>query len=191
MEESKLSNSESLQIITEMIGQAKRNMAKKGSFCFLLWGWVVLLGNFGFYIIAKYQLFPYPYVIWSITLPAIIVTVIYSMRQKQGSIARSQLDNIYMHLWMAILIAVVTVLIFMPKMNYSHNAVILLLAGLGTFVTGKLIKFNPLVIGGLALWIGAIIAFNVPVIDQYLVGGFAIIVGYLIPGYLLKRAESE
>jgi hypothetical protein len=191
MEESKLSNSESLQIITEMIGRAKRNMAKKGSFYFLLWGWVVLIGNFGFYIIARYQLFPYPYVIWSITLPAIIVTVIYSMRQNRKSIATSQLDNIYMNLWMAIFVAVVIVLVFMPKMNYSHNAVILLLAGLGTFVTGKLIKFNPLVIGSLALWIGAIIAFNVPVIDQYLVGGFAIIVGYLIPGYLLKRAEGE
>lgn len=190
MEESKLTSSESLQIITDMIGQAKRNLAKNGSFYFLLWGWVGLIGNFGFYIIAKHQLFPYPWVIWSITLPATIVTVIYSRRQHQR-VTTSQFDNIYLNLWIAIIAAQITVLMFMSKMNYNHNAIILLLAGLGTFVTGKLIKFNPLVVGSLALWMGAIIAFNVPVIDQYLVGGLAIIVGYLIPGYLLRKAEGE
>lgn len=32
---------QSLQIITEMIGNAKQNLAKDGSFYFLLWGMVV------------------------------------------------------------------------------------------------------------------------------------------------------
>ncbi|MDH3710940.1 MAG: hypothetical protein OER04_13685, partial [Cyclobacteriaceae bacterium] len=57
------------------------------------------------------------------------------------------------------------------------------------FVSGRLINFTPLVLGGVALWISAIIAFNVSVQDQYLVAGFAIIVGYLIPGFLLRQAE--
>ena len=96
-----------------------------------------------------------------------------------------------MNLWAAIGVSLITVLVFMYKLEYNHNAVILLLAAIGTYVTGKLIKFNPLYFGSLCLWIGAVIAFNLPVLDQYLVGGFAILVGYLVPGYLLKRAESE
>lgn len=191
MKESELTNSESLQIITDMIHQAKRNIAKKGSFYFLLWGWVVMVGNFGYYIIASYDLHHAPHIIWSITIPAAIVSIVYSMMQRKAATHTSQIDGVFSNLWMAIFASIVVVLIFMSKMEYNHNAIILLLSGLGTFVSGRLLKFNPLILGGLALWLSGIVAFNVNVVDQCLVGGIAIIVGYLIPGYLLKKAEGK
>lgn len=189
MKESELTNSESLQIITDMIQQAKRNIAQKGSFYFLLWGWVVMIGNFGQYLIQKFDLYPAPYIIWIITIPAVIVTIVYSMRQNQKVKAASQFDSIYANLWTAVFVVLMTVLVFMSKIDYNHNAVIMLLAGLGTFVSGKLLKFVPLTLGGIALWLAAIVSFNVSVLDQNLVAGIAIIIGYLIPGYLLQRAE--
>ena len=191
MKESELTNSESLQIITDMIGQAKRNIAQGGSFYFLLWGWVVLIGNFGHYFIAKYDLYPAPYIIWLITIPAVIISIIYSVRQGQKAKVTSQFDKVYGNLWTAIFVVLVTVLVFMSKLSYNHNAVILLLAALGTFVSGRLISFKPLIFGGIALYIGSLVAFNVSVLDQYLVAGMAIILGYLIPGYLLKQAEKD
>lgn len=190
MKESELTDSESLQIITNMIQQAKSNIAKRGSFYFLLWGWVVMIGNLGHYIIATYDLYPAPHIIWIITIPAAIVTIVYSMKQKRKAMSSSQIDRFYGILWMGIFAAIITVLVFMSKMNYNHNAVILLFSGLGTFVSGRLLRFTPLTLGGIALWLSAIVAFNVPVIDQNLVGGIGIIIGYLIPGYLLRKAES-
>ena len=191
MKESELTNTESLQIITDMIGQAKRNIAQSGSFYFLLWGWVVLFGNFGHYFIAKYDLYPAPYIVWIITIPAAIISAVYSVRQGRKAKVTSQFDKVYANLWTSIFVVLITTLVFMSKLSYNHNAVILLLAALGTFVSGRLIKFKPLIFGGIALYIGSLVAFNVSVLDQYLVAGVAIILGYLIPGYLLKQAEKN
>ena len=191
MEQTSLSNEESLKIITDMISKAKNNMARRGSFYFLLWGWVILAGNLGYYLAAKYQWMQTPHLVWLITLPAVIVTIVYGMRQGESNMSAGKLDNIYMNLWAAIGVALITVLAFSYKLDFNHNAVILLLAAIGTYVTGKLIKFTPFFMGSLGLWIGAVVAFNLPVLDQYLVGAVAIVVGYLIPGYLLKKEEGE
>jgi hypothetical protein len=129
--------------------------------------------------------------VWLITLPAVIITIVYGMRQGESNMSAGKLDNIYMNLWAAIGVALITVLAFMYQLDFNHNAVILLLAAIGTYVTGKLIKFTPFFLGSLGLWIGAVVAFNLPVLEQYLVGAVAIVVGYLIPGYLLKKEESE
>ena len=191
MEQTSLSNEESLKIITDMISKAKNNMARRGSFYFLLWGWAVLAGNLGYYFTAKHQWLETPHLIWLITLPAVVITIVYGMRQGESSVSAGKLDNIYMNLWAAIGVALITVLAFSYKLGFNHNAVILLLAAIGTYVTGKLIKFTPFFLGSLGLWVGAVVAFNLPVLDQYLVGAVAIVVGYLIPGYLLKKEESE
>ena len=58
------------------------------------------------------------------------------------------------------------------------------------YITGTLLRFKPVIVGGVLLWVAVIVAFNVTVIDQYLVAGVAIALGYLVPGYMLKKAES-
>ena len=76
MSEKELSKEESLQLITEMIGQAKRNFAKGGSFYFLLWGFVVMTANLGHYILTAIE-FEHPYYVWSLTIPAAIISMVY------------------------------------------------------------------------------------------------------------------
>ena len=191
MNETQLSHAESLQLIADMITKAKRNIAKRGSFYFLLWGWVVLMGNLGHYFIAKFDLYPAPYVVWILTIPAAIISVWYSIKQKKQATSTSQIDKVYGHLWTAVFVAIVTLLIFMGKLQFNHNAVILLFAGLGTYVSGRVLRFKPLVFGGIALWVGSVIAFNVNPLDSYLVAGIGIILGYLIPGYMLRSAENK
>jgi len=79
----------------------------------------------------------------------------------------------------------------MSKLSFNHNAVISLLSGLGTYISGTMLRFKPLIIGGVWLWVVAIVAFSVSVQDQYLVAGIGLVIGYLIPSYLLKRQENE
>jgi uncharacterized membrane protein YhaH (DUF805 family) len=69
------------------------------------------------------------------------------------------------------------------------NVLIIALYGLGTFVSGGILKFKPLIIGGMCCWIIALCIFFIP--DEYsllLVAG-SIIIAYLIPGYLLRNAR--
>ena len=78
------------------------------------------------------------------------------------------------------------ILAFMSTLSYNHNPVILVLAALGVFCTGSMIK-DPIVrLGGLVLAAGAVIGFMVPMSEQCLVAGIAFIFGYLCPGFYLK-----
>ncbi|NQZ77034.1 MAG: hypothetical protein HRT61_13165 [Ekhidna sp.] len=191
MNEKQLSKEESLELITNMIGQAKRNVAKGGSFYFLLWGWVVALANLGHYLIEKFSWYEHPYIVWILMIPAMIITMIHSARRDRNAKVVSHYDKVYTHLWMAVFIAIIVLLFSMHRLDFNHNAVILLFSGLATYLSGFLLKFKPLILGGIALGVSALIAFNVSVNDQYLVASIALILGYLIPGYLLKKAESE
>lgn len=190
MQDKQLTNEESLKLITEMIGQAKRNFAKGGSFYFLLWGWVVLLANLGHYVMAQWQLYDRPYMIWMITLPAAVITIIYSVRMDRSASVKSHLDRMYGWVWLAMFIGTVIILAFMADVNYNVNPIILVFAGIGTFLSGCMLRFPPLVLGGFALWIASVAAFLSPAIDQYLVASVGILAGYLIPGYLLRKAEN-
>lgn len=185
-----LTNEERLQLITDMIREAKSNVVKGGSFYFLLWGWVVMLANFTHYFAERFQLLNPPYAVWLITLPAIVFTIIYSVRQGRNAQVYTQLDKVTGYLWIAIFVGIVITLMYMPVLRFNHNPIILILSGIGTFVSGLLLRFRPLLFGGVAIWVGAIVAFNVSVSDQQLVASIAILVGYLIPGYLLKREEK-
>lgn len=190
MSDKELTKEESLQLITEMIGQAKRNFARGGSFYFLLWGWVVMLANFGHYILAEYVQYEAPYIVWVLTIPAGIASGIYNARMDRRAKVKSHLDRMYGYIWLGVFVGVLILLFFMGKVDYNVNAIILTFAGLGTFLSGVMLRFSPLVVGGVALWVASIVAFTLPVNDQYLVGGIGIICGYLIPGYLLKKAEN-
>ena len=155
-----LTKDESLALITDMIGQAKRNLAKGGSFYFLLWGWVVMLANLGHYLIERFNWYEHPYIVWLLTIPAMIATIIYSARRDRRATVISHYDRVYSHLWMAVFIAIMILLTFMQKLEFNQNAVILLFSGLGTYLSGFLLKFRPLIIGGVALGVSSVIAFS-------------------------------
>ena len=190
MSNKELSKDESLQLITDMIGQAKRNVAKGGSFYFLIWGWVVLFANLGHYLIAKFDWYDYPYIVWVLTIPAAVLSIVHGAKEDKKARVKSHLDRLYSMIWFAVFVGVMIILIFMEDVNYNLNAIILTFAGIGTFISGYALRFTPLIMGGVALWVASVVAFNFNPLDQYLVAAVGILAGYLIPGYLLRKAES-
>ena len=189
MDEKSISPQESLQIITGMISKAKMNFARGGSFYFLLWGTVIALANFGHFGLIMFSKFDHPYIVWLLVIPAVGITIWYSMRKKANATVRSSFDRIYGKLWWAIFIAILVVLVFMSELDYHTTPVILLFSAVGTYVTGEVLNFRPLVFGGVTLAFMSILAFMVPTAYQFLIAGIAMCLGYLIPGVLLKREE--
>jgi hypothetical protein len=182
-----LSTQESLHIITEMIQQAKGNV-QRDSFYFLLWGWVVALANIGHYAILKLTDYPRPYAVWLIALPAYLIAWIHSRRGKSETV-RTHLDKIHSSMWMAFGICIPVIVIFGQQINFQINPLIMLMAAMPTFLSGIILNFRPLLWGGIILWISSVLAFLVPMEYQYPLMAVAIILGYLIPGYLLKKIE--
>ena len=68
----------------------------------------------------------------------------------------------------------------------------ILFYGLGTFISGKLIRFTPLIIGGIINWILAAVSVHFPYDDQMLFAAGALLTSYIIPGHLLRmRYQKE
>jgi predicted neutral ceramidase superfamily lipid hydrolase len=181
-----LTSEESLKIITRMITTAKGNI-KGSSFHFLLWGWVVAIGNLGHFALMQYSTFDKPYYIWFITIPAWITSMLYGYRQSKNSRVSTYSDGLIMWLWLSFTFSIV-IMIFSGHFNEKIPMLMLLFAGTATFMTGMILKFKPLIIGGSSFWIFAVICFIVGPVYSLLVSAVAVVFGYLIPGYKLRNA---
>ncbi|MEQ8424172.1 MAG: hypothetical protein RIA63_05640, partial [Cyclobacteriaceae bacterium] len=163
----------------------------KNSFYFILWGWAIALGNVGMYSLYKFSDFEYPYVVWLIAIPAWIITMIYGSRQGKQAGKKTHLDRINMWLWISFGLSILPFIVFMQKIDFNINPIILIITSVPTFLTGIMLRFKPLIFGGVSFYVFGIICFTVSPLNQYLVGAIAIICGYLIPGYLLRTTREK
>ncbi len=189
MDKQTISPEESLRIITGMIGKAKSNFAHGGSFYFLLWGSIIALADFGHFGLMKFTDYQHPYIVWLMVIPAVIITVAYSIKKRKRMAVPSSFDRIYGKLWWSIFICILIILAFMSDLSYQTTPVILLFSAVGTYVTGEVLRFRPLILGGVALALMAIVAFSVPLEYQYLIAGIGMCLGYIVPGIMLKKGE--
>lgn len=186
-----LSAQESLDLISKMISQAKGNVGRS-SFYFLLWGWVIAACNFGMYAMLEFSAYPrYAPAVWMLCIPAWIISIIHGRNQEKERIVKTHLDEISKWLWISMGIAICPAWILGEKLNWMVNAVILMPVGVATFVSGIIVRFRPLLIGGIVFWIAGIVCYFVGSRDQYLVGGIATILGYLVPGYMLRNQKEN
>lgn len=181
-----LSAQQSLELITSMIRETQGN-ASRNSFYFLLWGWVIAVCNFGMYSILNFTEFQrYAPIVWTLCIPAWIVTMIYGSKHDKSE-PSTHLGRIMMWLWIGLGITIIPAWLLGSKINWMVNAVILMPVGLATFVSGIIIRFKPLLFGGITFWLAGILCYLVPPGDQFLIGGVAVIFGYLVPGYMLRK----
>ncbi|MEO0334058.1 MAG: hypothetical protein AAF223_20685, partial [Bacteroidota bacterium] len=96
-------------------------------------------------------------------------------------------------LWLAVFIGIMITLVAAALVTGYQIAypVILLLYGIGIFISGSLFRFIPLIIGGVGCWVIALAAYFVPFQTQLLLLALATMVGYIIPGYLLKSQYNH
>lgn len=182
-----LSAQESLDLISSMIHLAKGNL-KKSVFHFLLWGWVIMLANLGMFALIRAE-YSRPYIVWLITIPAWVASMYYMYRNKREDQVVTHIGRVMMWLWISCGISIFTVVAFGKTINWNLNPLILLITAVPTFITGVVIRFKPVVMGGISMWLFAIVCFLVDLEFQYLVGALALTTGYLIPGYMLKKSE--
>ena len=189
MSNQELSPEESLELIQTMIHKARKQFTDN-SFYFLMWGWVVMLASLTHYVIAKFTTFEIPYVGWVLTIPAFIASMIYGIHQGRRENVRHYTDRLYGWLWGMLGITMFTMVFFGEKLNWEIAPLTMLLAAVGTMVSGAMLRFRPLQIGGLAFWILGVVSFYMVESTQMLLTAAAVLVGYLVPGYLM-RSEAK
>jgi hypothetical protein len=189
-EEKTMTGEESLKIITDMINKTKINI-RQSSFHLLFWGWLIFACSLSEYLLWKFTGFAHPYYVWLFVVPGVFVSFIYGFMTGRKTKVSTYADRLYMWTWMGFLIAATVLFIIQWKRMDLFAPYILLLAGFPTFVSGFVLKFRPLVIGGIIFWIVALfVSFAGPSVAP-LGMPFAVIFGYLIPGYMLKNKSTH
>jgi hypothetical protein len=125
-----------------------------------------------------------------LVIPAWVVSFMYGKRQGEKRPTQTHLDRIYMWLWIAFGISIIPIWAFGSKLNWMINAVILLQAGTATLLSGIIVRFRALLAGGITFWIAGVLCFILSPEHQYMIGGIAVILGYIVPGYLLRKANQ-
>jgi hypothetical protein len=86
---------------------------------------------------------------------------------------------------------VLTVIISTSKQGWMFSyPFFILLYGLGTYISGRILQFRPLLVGGIINWILACIAAFVHYDYQMLLAAIAILTSYIIPGHLLAAKKN-
>ena len=187
MQQQPLSPESSLQIIQNMIDKAKNSVADD-SFYFLLWGWLVFIASIGQFVLKVLVKSPYHYVVWSLMVVGVIASAIYGYRVNRNAKVKTYVNELLDYLWIGILLSYILFGFIFARTGWQNcYPFYMSLYAIGSYVSGRALKFPPLVWGALASWVLAIISTFTPFDLNILLCGLAILFSNIIPGYLLKN----
>ncbi len=192
--EKQFDEKQSLALISEAVQNARERIMEDGYF-YLLWGYLVLAAALSHYVLLgivdpEYAAAPWPILM---TLGGIISGISGRRRSKKARVT-TFFDTAMMFLWSAFLIALFMVLGFtaVGKIDYlACYPLIIVIYGIGTWVSGGILKFTPLLIGGIVCWIIAGVSFYFTFDIQILLLALSILIAYIIPGHMLKLKASK
>jgi len=187
--EKELTREDSLRIIHEMIAAAK-NDVKADSFIFLLWGWLVFVASITQFILVimenEHNSWP-----WMLMPIGGIITVIYNIKRGKKDKTKTNVTESLKYTWIAFTAALFIIMFSGALDSFEMLPCIMVLYGMGLFLSGGAIKFKPLIWGGVFCWICAIAGFQIQNIYQLLILATAVFGGYIIPGYLLQMNNKK
>lgn len=187
-EEKEMTEKDSLQLITSMINKA-RNRFNETGILYLIYGWIIFICSLVQFIALYFFESQNAYYIWYLTWAAVIYQVIYLRKKRASQKTRTYTDEIVGYVWLVFIICI-SLLIFLQlylKSIATINPSILVLYGMPTFLSGVILKSNPLKIGGICCWLLAIVSIFILPEFQLLIIAVAVVVAWIIPGYLLKQ----
>ena len=190
---------ESLLLISQVISKTRRNI-KVASFFFILWGWTMVFASLACFFVIKYfvGIHQYKYInLWAWMawiIPVLIASIVSSTQEKKMKSfekVKSQIGNIIKIMWTSNGIAIVIGCIVSYRLNFYPAPLIFIIIGLSTFMTGYIIKFKPLMYGGIIFWLATILSVFIQSDLQLLLTAVTIVAGYIIPGYMLKYSKDN
>lgn len=194
-EQKEFSPQQSLSVIQSMIDTARNQFSENGHL-YLLWGWVVFACSITQFVLLYYFDYPYHYMVWMLTWGAFIYQTIYLVRTKRRVRVKTYADRLVGFVWMVFVILMFLFgFLFGRELGDQYYKMIspgfLALYGMPTFLSGVILRFRPLIAGGICCWILSMISSYIAYDYQLLLLSVAMIVAWIIPGYLLRMKYKK
>ncbi|MES2881510.1 MAG: hypothetical protein V4676_05130 [Bacteroidota bacterium] len=186
--EENFSPQQSLALIQSMITKTRSSLSENRIY-FLLWGWVTFLCITFQFLLKVWLQYPRHYLVWLLTIPTAIITIVYSARQEKKLRVKTYLGQSMGYLWTGIGISfsILSIIVSnLPGGWLNGWPFFILFYALGTFISGKLLAFKPLIIGGIFNWVLCVVCIFLPYDYQLLLAALAVLTSYIIPGHLLR-----
>ncbi len=182
---------QSLKLIESMISQAKKSFHRI-SFYFLLWGVLLTGAMLATYLLSDLDPAMRHGLPWGIAgVLGGLISSIHGARSAQKEAATNPMDRIVGWVWGSFIITMMLLLFGTLRNGVDPGPTITVLTGLPTFLTGQIMRFRPLILGGLLFWVAGI-AMHFTQEAGLLTALYcaAMLLGYIVPGFLLKRQED-
>jgi len=178
---------ESLHVIQTMIQKTRASVADN-SFFFLLWGWLVFIAALLQYVLYVIVRTDANGAAWTLMFVGFVVSSIRGAKQKSGTV-KTYVDEGLGNIWLCIVVVQMLIAFSFFRRGGWENCYtfFILLYSVGCFLTGRLLKFAPLIWGAATCWVLAILTTFVNYQTNMLLMAAAVLFSYIIPGYLLRR----
>jgi hypothetical protein len=188
MPEENFSPEQSLRLIQAMIDKTKQDISGKAHY-FLVWGWITFIACVGQFILKHVVHYEKHYLVWLLVFVGIAYSVYMRIKEGRSKRVKTHVGESMGYLWAGMGITYLVTSIVLTKIGWETSVFpfFIILYALGTFVSGCILRFRPLVIGGLLAWVLAIVAVFLPYDYQMLAAAGAILVSYIIPAYMLPK----
>lgn len=191
MTEEQFSPEQSLRLIQSMISKTKSNISNNGIY-FLVWGWLTFIACAGQFVLKHILEYDKHYLVWLVVFIGIAFSIYQDKKEGKKNRVKTYVDENMGYLWTGMAISFFVLGMILTRLGWGTVVFpfYIMLYGLGTFVSGKIIQFKPLMLGGLAAWALAIGAAYVEYDYQMLFGAAAILISYILPAYLLRQRNK-
>lgn len=188
-----LSAQSSLALIESMINKAQNRYSENGTL-YLIWGWLILACSAVHYCLLAYtNIGANAGYIWMLTLLALLYQVYYLSVKEKKETVKTYTDDMIGYVWMVFGICMGLVSFILSKLGSWQilYAFILMFYGMPTFLTGAIMRFTPLKIGGMVCWGLSIASVYIPSKEIILLLIPAVIAAWIIPGYILRAKYKQ
>ncbi len=192
MTDKDLTHSESLEIITKMINQAKNNYYESGMGA-LLWGFTNVICFTLAYLDRVVDGFNMPFNPFLLMIITMGLQFYFDRKENKYKKAKTYLDDAHKYVWLAFGISVLIVSIAggIGHLDYYTLPVLLVLFAVPTFISGCINKFKPLIIGGTICWLLSIITFLVKSNISLLLVAAGAFAAWVVPGLLMRARFNK
>lgn len=188
--EKNLSEKESLQLITEMIGKAKGSYHSNGTSA-IMWGIVIFFCSIFSFLEMEFH-FNIGFDIWWLMWLALVPQLLMVFRSSKTKNFVTYEETTMSYVWWAFGASVLMLMFFNSHYRPAHSSsLFLMLFGMPTFITGGMFRFKPMIFGGIICWVIFIVSIYTDPQINILLMALAALAAWLVPGIILRKKCSR
>lgn len=183
METQNLTPEKSFELITQVINEAKSKFEENG-FIYIFWGILIALASLGQFLLLKneyYDINYYPYFLMPF---GGLFTGYYFYKKK--SARNNQISKIVGMVWVILTFnMLILAFLFAPVLKENLTPILLVLMGVGIFVSGGAVNSKLILVSGIFINISGFVCFQLDWIYHSLLMSVVSVIAVLIPGVIL------